>query len=69
MISGSAYNITSILFSFAKRKSQFHCGAVCTKKACTVIQFSRFVFCYPASFCEIEKPFLLYHQGNDPPTR
>lgn len=26
-------------------------------------------FCYLASFCEIEEPFLLYHQGNDPSTR
>lgn len=75
MISGSAYNTTYILFSVAKRKgqkSQFHCGAVCNaqKKPVRLFNFlCFFCFGYPASFYEIEKPFLLYHQGNDPSTR
>jgi len=73
MIYGSAYNTTYILFSFAKRKgqkNQFHCGAVCNaqKNLYSYSNLSVF-FNYPVSFCEIEKRFVLYHQGNDPSTR
>lgn len=63
--------IQPIFFSFAERsKMQIPLWSrmQCTKKACTVIQFSLF-FGSLASFCEIEEPFLLYNQGNDPSTR
>lgn len=73
IIYGSAYNRTYILFSFAERKGQkrkFHSRAVCNaqKKPVRLFKFLCF-FGYLASFCEIEKAFLLYHQGNDPSTR
>lgn len=47
MISGSAYNTTYILFSFAKRKgqkSQFHCGAVCNAQKKPVRLFNFICF-------------------------
>lgn len=58
MISGSAYNTTYFLFSFAKRKGQkrkFHYGAVCNaqKKPVRLFNFLCF-FGYLASFCAIE---------------
>lgn len=72
IIYGSAYNTTYIFFFRRKKRSKMQIPLWSrmqyTKKACTVIQFSLF-FGSLASFCEIEEPFLLYHQGNDPSTR
>lgn len=71
IIYGSVYNTTYIFFLSPKgQKCKFHCGAVCNahKKPVRLFKFLCF-FGSLASFCEIEEPFLLYHQGNDPSTR